>query len=180
MKLNTSMNAPFLQPIVFNNEQLNIMYQAVDMAEELVSNEYQLSLRQWQKNPYDVKTLIDLSKDEVAEKPYAQLIRYQARKNQSELSSAKFDYYKICIQDHNILSVYLTNPAIQLFPFILYILTHELIHIVRFSCFLHLFQATETERLDEERRVHRKTKEILSNLNMPSLNPILNFQGWIF
>jgi hypothetical protein len=159
---------------------MKIMYQAVDIAEELVSNDYQLSSRQWQKNPYDVKTLMDLSKDEVVETPYAQLIRYQASKKQSELSSAKYDYYKICVQDHNILSVYYTNQSIRLFPFFLYIMTHELIHIVRFSRFLHLFQASESERLLEERRVHAKTREILSQLNMPSLKPIMNFQGWIF
>jgi len=159
---------------------LEIMHKAVDTAEELVSNAYQLSSRQWQKNPYDVKTLMDLSADEVANGPYAQLIRYQARKKSSELSSAKYDYYKICVQDHNILSVYNTNKSIHFFPFILYILTHELIHIVRFSRFLHLFNSTEHERLDEERRVHEKTKEILASINMPSLKPVLNYKGWVF
>ncbi|MBF0450913.1 MAG: hypothetical protein HQK75_09440 [Candidatus Magnetomorum sp.] len=180
MKSDFLTHTPFDQPRTFDLEQLRTMYQAVDMAEELVSNAYQLSSRQWQKNPYDIKTLTDLSTDEVADTPYAQLIRYQARKKQSEFSSAKYDYYKICVQDHNILSVSHINQTIQLFPFVLYIITHELIHIVRFSRFLHLFHATEAERLDEERRVHGKTREILAHLNMPSLKPILNFQGWVF
>ncbi|KPA12432.1 hypothetical protein MHK_007364 [Candidatus Magnetomorum sp. HK-1] len=180
MKNFSLLKTSFHSSIHFAPCQLDIMHKAVDMAEDLVSNAYQLSSRQWQKNPYDVKTLMDLSTDEVADTPYAQLIRYQARKKSSELSSAKYDYYKICVQDHNILSVYNSNKAIHFFPFILYILTHELIHIVRFSRFLHLFHSTEPERLDEERRVHGKTKEILANLNMPSLKPVLNYKGWVF
>jgi len=162
----------------FNEKQIHNMYRAADIAEELVSNAYQLSSRQWQKTPYDIKTLVDLEHDEVVEVPYAQLVRYQARKKRSELSSARFDYYKICVQDHNILSAYNNNQGINLFPFILYIITHELIHIVRFSRFLHLFHATDHERLIEEKKVHSKTQEILRTLHMSSLKPVLDFKGW--
>jgi len=164
----------------FNYQQLLYMDQAVGIAEELVSNTYQLSSRHWQKNPFDVKTLTDLNNEEVVEIPYAQLFRYQARKKRSELNSARYDYYKICIQDHNILSTCHNNKGINLFPFFLYIITHELIHIVRFSRFLHLFHATEHERQEEERRVHNKTKEILTKVSIPSLKPVLNFHGWLF
>jgi len=162
----------------FNEKQISNMHHAADIAEELVSNTYQLSSRQWQKSPYEIKTLVDLEHDEVVDVPYAQLVRYQARKKRSELSSACYDYYKICVQDHNILSAYKSNKGINLFPFFLYIITHELIHIVRFSRYLHLFHATEKERLIEEERVHSKTKEILRSLRMASLKPVLEFKGW--
>jgi len=162
----------------FNKQQINSMYYAADISEELVSNAYQLSSRQWQKTPYEIKTLVDLEQDEVVDIPYAQLVRYQARKKHSELSSARYDYYKICVQDHNILSAYYSNQGINLFPFFLYIITHELIHIVRFSRFLHLFHATEHERIQEEQRVHNKTREILQGLRISSLKPVLEFKGW--
>jgi len=162
----------------FNEKQISNMHHAADIAEELVSNAYQLSSRQWQKTPYEIKTLVDLEHDEVVDVPYAQLVRYQAIKKRSELSSARYDYYKICVQDHNILSTYNNNQGINLFPFFLYIITHELIHIVRFSRFLHLFHATEHERLIEEQKVHSKTKEILRCLRMTSLKPVLEFKGW--
>jgi len=162
----------------FNKHQIANMFHAADIAEELVSNAYQLSSRQWQKTPYDIKTLIDLEYDEVVDVPYAQLIRYQARKRSSELSSARYDYYKICVQDHNILSAYQDNKGINLFSFFLYIITHELIHIVRFSRFLHLFHATEQERFIEEQKVHSKTKEILRSLRIPTIKQVLNFKGW--
>jgi len=162
----------------FNEKQINNMYHAADIAEELVSNAYHISSRQWQKTPYDIKTLVDLEHDEVVDVPYAQLVRYQARKKRSELSSARYDYYKICVQDHNILSAYHNNQGINLFPFFLYIITHELIHIVRFSRFLHLFHATEHERRIEEQKVHNITKEILQSLRMSALKPVLDFKGW--
>jgi len=162
----------------FNKKQLKNMYQAADLAEELVTNAYQLSSRQWQKSPYEIKTLVDLNCDEVVDIPYAQLVRYQARKRRSELSSARYDYYKICVQDHNILTTYHKHQGINLFPFFLYIMTHELVHIVRFSRFLHLFHATDHERQIEEQKVHSKTKEILRCLRMSSLKPVLDFQGW--
>jgi hypothetical protein len=162
----------------FNEKQINNMYKAADIAEELVSNAYQLSARQWQKTPYDIKTLVDLEQDEVVDIPYAQLVRYQARKKRSVLSSARYDYYKICVQDHNILSAYYNNQAINLFPFFLYIITHELIHIVRFSRFLHLFHATDHERMIEEKKVHCKTKELLRNLRISSIKPVIDFKGW--
>jgi len=162
----------------FNKTQITHMYQAADMAEEIVSNAYQLSSLHWQKTPYDIKTLVELNKEEVMDVPYAQLIRYQARKKRSELNSARFDFYKICVQDHNILSAYHSYKGLKLFPFFLYIMTHELIHIVRFSRFLHLFHATEQERKIEEKKVHCKTREILKTVRMPSLNPVLDFKGW--
>jgi hypothetical protein len=162
----------------FNEKQISHMHQAADIAEELVSNNYQLSSRQWQKTPYEIKTLVELEHNEIVDIPYAQLVRYQARKKRSELSSACYDYYKICVQDHNILSAYKNNQGINLFSFFLYIITHELIHIVRFSRYLHLFHATEHERFIEEKKVHRKTKEILRCLHMASLKPVLEFKGW--
>ena len=40
----------------------------------------------------------------------------------------------------------------QLFPFCLYIVTHELIHIVRFSKFLQRFDASPSEKLSEDEK----------------------------
>ena len=50
---------------------------------------------------------------------------------------------------------------LALLPFSLYIITHELIHIVRFSRFLQNFDASDEEKMMEERRVHQTTHEIL-------------------
>jgi len=145
------------------------------VAEELVSNFYKLSDNQWLHARYDVKTLADLAPDEVVDGPFAQIIRYEAQRRDSSLGSGAYDFYKICIQDHAILGATEETPDLQLFPFALYIGTHELIHIVRFSKFLQNFNAPQAERLSEENRVHALTREILEGLSTPGLDRVLEF-----
>ena len=65
--------------------------------------------------------------------------------------------------------------AIKLCPFALYIITHELIHIVRFSEFLQNFNASHEEKLAEETRVHYNTHEILKSVQLPGLSNVLKF-----
>lgn len=67
------------------------------------------------------------------------------------------------------------TPALKLYPFCLYIITHELIHIVRFSKFLQNFDASPTEKLDEEKRVHKNTHKILNQVQVAGLLPVLEF-----
>ncbi len=52
-----------------------------------------------------------------------------------------------------------------MFPMLLYIVTHELVHVIRFSQFLALFEAPEEEKAREEILVHRLTQKILQPLN---------------
>jgi len=55
-----------------------------------------------------------------------------------------------------------------------YIFTHELVHIVRFCNFLKRFDVPEVEREKEEKIVHSKTYEILEDLPVPKLDYILD------
>ena len=145
------------------------------MAEELVSNHYKMSASQWLRPKYDVKTLIDLKPDEIVFGPFAQIIRYEGYRKDRLLGSSTYDFYKICLQDHNILSAMNQSPEIQLLPFTLYILTHELIHIVRFSKFLQRFHASPEEMMAEETRVHEKTHHILASVRVPGIDEVLRF-----
>lgn len=163
----------------FSKAQLADVVRAAALAEELVSNHYKLSASQWLKKRYDIKTALDLKPEEVVEGPFAQVIRYEGRPNNGALTSTAFDFYKICLQDPAILSTLSMCPRLDLFPFALYILTHELIHIVRFSRFLQNFQATQPERLAEEARVHRITRDILEPTRLPGLSEVLKYySGW--
>jgi len=159
----------------FSREQLNAVNQAVTMAEELVSNYYKMSSNEWLGPKYDVKTLDELSPDEIVDGPYAQIIRYQGQRKGSTLGSESYDFYKICIQDHTILSTLKKRPDLPLMAFCLYIVTHELIHIVRFSKFLQNFEATADEKLAEEKRVHTITHHILSEVPLPELKQVLSY-----
>ncbi|CAN2043098.1 conserved hypothetical protein [Candidatus Magnetomoraceae bacterium gMMP-1] len=162
----------------FNKNQIKTVNNAVALAEELVSNHYKLSANHWLRHQYDIKTLNNLTNDEIVDIPFAQVIRYKGQKKETSLGSSSYDFYKICIQDHNILSALNTSSALNLFAFTLYIVSHELIHIVRFSKFLQNFEASYEEKMAEEIRVHNKTYEILSKINIPDLEPVLNYKGW--
>ena len=173
-----NMSTMFKHP-VFNAAQIQVVNQAVAMAEELVSNYYKMSLNEWLRPKYDVKTLDELSPDEIVDGPYAQLVRYQGQRKGSSLGSGSYDFYKICIQDHTILATLTQRPELSLAGFSLYIVTHELIHIVRFSKFIQNFNASTEEKVAEEKRVHEITYQILSEVPMPELSPILAYyQQW--
>ena len=161
----------------FNPEHISVVTNAVAMAEELVSNFYKMSQREWLNNRYDVKTMKDLSPDEIVHGPFAQIIRYEGKKKDTYLGSSVYDFYKICLQDDSILSELKRSADMELFPFMLYVVTHELIHIVRFSKFLQHFNASYPERMAEEKRVHKKTNEILESVNITGLQDVLNFYG---
>ena len=159
----------------FKREQLSTVNNAVSMAEELVSNAYKMSENQWLRRRYDVSTLAELEDDEIVDGPFAQVIRFSGRLKGTSLGSAAYDYYKICLQDHSILEALKQSPGMRLFPLVLYITTHELIHIVRFSKFLQNFDASPEETLAEEKRVHAKTRKILTPVNLDGISDVLEF-----
>ncbi|HUV49438.1 MAG TPA: hypothetical protein VMW78_00205 [Anaerolineae bacterium] len=159
----------------FNPDQLKTVNDSVAIAEELVSNFYKMSEAQWLHRRYDVKTLVDLCPDETTDGPFAQIVRYKGRLKDTSLSSSTYDFYKICLQDHSILAALKQSPGMELFLFILYIIVHELIHIVRFSKFIQSFDASCEERNMEEKRVHEETREILSSVRIAGLADVLKF-----
>jgi len=163
------------KPQKFDRKQLQVVNKAAEMAEELVSNYYKISASQWLRRRYDIKTLADLSPDEIVSGPFAQIIRYKAQPKGSSLGSSTYDFYKICLQDNSILSVIKKSPEIKLFPFSLYIITHELIHIIRFSDFLQNFNASDQERMEEEARVHKNTHGILKSIKLYGLSTVLKY-----
>jgi len=161
----------------FNVTELDVLNDSVFMAEDLVSNFYKISASQWLRFKYDIKTLENLSFNEIVHGPFAQVIRYEGKRKNSLLGSSLYDFYKICLQDHSILSVMKQYSGIKLFPLALYIVTHELIHVVRFGKFLQNFDASPEKRAAEETRVHEKTHEILNNINIKGLKDVLDFSN---
>jgi len=59
--------------------------------------------------------------------------------------------------------------------FTLSITTHELVHIVRFSKFLQQFDASPSEKLAEEHRVHEFTRQILSGVRLKGLQCVITY-----
>ena len=159
----------------FTPAQLRSITEAAGIAEELVSNHFKMSASQWLRPKYDLKTMAELEPGEIIDGPFAQIIRYRGQPQRASLGSATYDFYKICLQDHAILETLNRRTDLELLPFAVYITTHELVHIVRFSRFLQGFDASPEERLAEEMRVHDRTHEILSVVRLRGLPEVLDF-----
>ncbi len=166
----------------FNNQELLKVDDSVKVAEELINNYFKMSSGQWLKNRYDIKTAKDLTGHEFIDGPFAQVIKYEGRKKNAPLSSSSFSFYKVCLQDHAILSTVCKTNGLSLEPFLLYILTHELVHVVRFLKFKHRYEnKNEADvTLDEERTVHFLTHKILKSISFSGLNQVFEFYNdWI-
>jgi hypothetical protein len=159
----------------FSEQQIATVNQMVGLAEDIVSEHYKMSQAQWLRNRYDVLTLAQLDESEIVHGPYAQIVRYSGQKMKSPLGSGSFDFYKICLQDHSILRALRENKGLRLDPFILYIVTHELIHVIRFGQFIQFFDAGEFQRAREEELVHQRTVDILKKNSMIGLERIFSF-----
>jgi hypothetical protein len=163
----------------FRIDQLSVVNEAVAVAEELTSNSYKMSFAEWRRRRYDVRTVADLSPEEIVYGPFAQIIRYLGRKAETSLGSSGYDFYKICLQDHSILSTLDEYSGLDLFPFALYIVTHELIHVIRFSKFLQAFEASPQEKIEEEARVHDRTRAILEPAPISGMESVFEFyRAW--
>ena len=161
----------------FDADQITAVNQAVAVAEELVSNFYKFSDSQMRQLNYDIKTAAQLAAHEIVDAHFAQIVRYRAQKKDSLLEVDATDFYLICLQDHAVLSAVdrFSRPA--LYPFMTYIVCHELIHVVRFRRFLQHFQVAPEERQLEEIRVHHATREMLRRANIDDMGPVFEFYG---
>ena len=139
----------------FDAFQHRLVDQALRESSDHLSRFYRISPREFFHFSYDVLTERDIPAEALREGVFAETICY-TRDDVPE------DFYRIHLFDHQILEALATRPnAPALYPFLLYILTHELIHISRLSR-VELQDPTEEERAREEERVHRLTRDVLS------------------
>ena len=165
----------------FFPEQLKTVEEAVTVAEELVGNHYKMSSVQWLHSRYEVRTAKDLTEQEIICGPFAQVVKYEARKNDAFLSSAAFTFYVICLQDGTILDAVEKRDSLHLMPFLLYIMVHELVHIVRFSRFHRMYEKSDEPamELEEERKVHDITCAVLDNVSVAGIRSVNEyFEKW--
>lgn len=164
---------------VFREEHQEQLNTALVIAEEMTFDFFKLSPGQWRLARYDILTLKDLRQEEISPHALALLAKYRGCPQDRLLSSAAFDFYRVCLQDHNILRALDTCGDLSLLPLLIYILTHELVHVVRFSQFLALFEAPEKQKHQEEQRVHQLAQRILAPLKYLDLPPVMRYyQTW--
>jgi len=160
---------------LFHSQDKELLKEAAVIAEEMTFDFFKLSPAHWRRTRYDILTLEGLSREEISPHAHALVAKYKGCPHNSSLQSAWFDFYRVCLQDHNILKTLEASPALSLFPLLLYIVTHELVHVIRFSQFLALFEAAEAEKALEETRVHQLTQKILAPLNLLDLPSVIRY-----
>ena len=161
----------------FNKNQLSVVGDALDIAEDMTSNYFKLSLLHWKRNRFDIRTLSSLFGEEIKDNVFALLKKYGSD-GQAEIETLnkRHEFYLIFLQDHHILQALQRDSNIKLLPLLAYILTHELVHIVRFCKFQVRFDTQEeNNRIEEEKIVNHTTYEILNQLSLPHLSYILDF-----
>ena len=161
----------------FNKTQLNVVGDALDIAEDMTSNYFKLSQLYWTKNRFDIRTLSSLLGQETKDNVFALLKKYTSdEKGEINRFNKQREFYLIYLQDHHILKALQRDSNIKLLPLLAYILTHELMHIVRFCKFQVRFDAQEeNNKIEEEKIVNHTTYEILNQLSLPHLSYILSF-----
>ncbi len=166
-------------PDFFTREELEIVSSAVVRAEELVDNYFKLSPTLWLKNRYDIKTAAGLAPHERVDGVFAQVLKYEGRGCGVSLGSSSFSLYHVCLQDPAILGLVSENSGIRLSPFLVYILVHELVHVVRFLRFEHRYEnGSEAEvTFEEEKKVHDLTYKIVSRSGLSGVSEVIDFFG---
>ena len=158
----------------FNNQDLRIIGEALYIAEDVTGNFYRFSIAQWKKHRYDVKTLQSLTQNEISQNAFAMLNWCSRKVNDSDLKTNAHDFYFICLQDHMILNAITRDNNLGLLPILIYVFTHELIHIVRFCNFLQRANLSQSKRATEEKIVHKTTFEALKSVSIPTLDYVLD------
>ena len=156
----------------FGRAQLRRLARMLRFARELTGDHFHLGTEEARGMPVEVRTLAELEEFEIH---VDEVLAYIARYGYSDSRyGRKRDLYQINLQDHNILqSLKRPGDGVGFSPLVLYVLTHELIHVVRFVKFLAPFHQAETDRWQEEQRVHAITHGIRSRVPLPGMDAVL-------
>ena len=160
--------------LAFKDDNIDTISEALLIAEDKIGDYYKFSSEQWRRHQYDVKTLMTLEENEITSFAFALLNKRSRALQGFDSSTKKRDFYFICLQDHLILNALRRDKNLTLLPLLVYIFTHELVHIVRFCNFLQRYEVTGKTREDEEQVVHDTTFDILKQASLRNMEYILD------
>jgi hypothetical protein len=148
---------------IFTASDLTVIDRATPVAEGLTQRYFDLADKEWKSDPYALFTLGQVAGDLYEEGVFASVVRYNRRARRSH-DRDRSGNFGIVLQDPNILRALFRSHRHDLWTMALFVLTHELVHIVRFRRFGVDFSTTDQSRLEEERIVHGITRDILSGV----------------
>ncbi len=155
----------------FSPEHINIIDKSVAIAEDVTSDFFAFSTSHWKRNPYEIKTLRESRSVEFPEKTYAHLLRFDNTFSSKMSGRDSHQIYHICLHDHNILTETRGGLKERLLPFMVYVISHELVHIARFS--RHCCHLLSEDKEQEEQIVHSITNDMLEKVPLRGLDRVL-------
>lgn len=165
----------------FTKHELQAVERAHAEAAAMVTGFYVLAPREQERINYEVRTLNRLAPEEITDHAFAEVRCYDYSRRVGAELIARHDFYRICVQDHRILRALDGAPAgerLLLEPMLLYIFTHELIHVVRFSQRMQRIDLAPELRPQEEQSVEQTTRRILAPVaDRPLRRVIETFEG---
>ncbi len=142
----------------FSGPQRSLVFRAMDEAEARTSNYYCIPPFRWEQLRFDVLTRADHGWEPLPDPMLARV-----RCLQGVNRGGSFDFYRIELNDRSILTAAAReNLNADLYPFFVYILTHEMVHMVRLSSIFDRGPETPIPCNEtEEQRVQRISRKIL-------------------
>ncbi len=144
----------------FSQDQRKLAIQAMGEAEERTASYYCIPPFRWQEMPYDLVTCQDQEWEPL---PDVVLARVQFLQRSAPRYGNLPSFYRIQLNDPMILTAaHRENLAANLYPFLVYIITHEMVHLVRLSTILEHPVALPPFDESEELRVQQISHQILT------------------
>jgi hypothetical protein len=150
----------------FGRQELRTVERAHAEAAAMVSAFYVLAPRERERMHYEVRTLRQLAPEEITDDALAEVRCYDCERRVGGETVNRRDLYRICLQDHRILSA--------LEPMLIYVLTHELVHVVRFSQQMQRVDLAPALRPQEELSVEQTTRTILAPVADSALRRVIS------
>ncbi len=145
--------------VVFGATERRSLHRATALAEDLTGRFYCIPGREWHRYPYEVRTLADGPGPEAP--AFADVVRMVPAARAPGQAGVE-QLFRIRLRDDAILeAVEERRDGIELYPLLLYIVTHELVHVVRFGSGFARYHAGAHHRRQEEARVHAITRGVL-------------------
>jgi hypothetical protein len=150
----------------FSNPQRSLVFQALNEAEGRIAGYYCIPPFRWEQLRYDL-----LTQEDHGWEPLPESMLARVRCLQPTNVRKPFVFYRIELNDQNILAAAERERwTHDLYPFFVYILTHEMVHMVRLSNILDNSSSTVIPFDDaEESRVQGISRKILSESNFKSV-----------
>ena len=149
----------------FDPFQLRLVGEATGDSHRHLARFYRYAPREFFHFSYEVATEEDILPEQLKTGVFAEILSYQR-------PDWPRDFFRVHLFDHPILGALGSRSEVPaLYPFVLYILTHELIHVSRLSR-IDLQDALPAERRREEETVHRLTREVLAPAASPGLRQV--------